>query len=288
MRTSIVVALAAVVLAAGAPAARAADDPHQEAQKLIKKLAKEKDPRFRAMAARDLGRLKVPEAVPALAAALKDKDASVRADSAKALREMGEAAADAKPELQEALLDSDGMTVWYAASALHGMGVVRTDLMPAYRRLLQDPSCDMRTSAALAAREYATVAELLPVALACRRDKDVKVSTKAIQLMGSLMKVKAAVPALVEVLSASPTMDLREQAARSLGEIGAAAKEAIPALTKALSDREWQVRTAAATALGEMGALARSAVPALKAAAADQEAYVRAAAERALTKIEAK
>ena len=55
----------------------------------------------------------------------------------------------------------------------------------------------------------------------------------------------------------------RLAAARSLGDMGANAKGAIPGLTKSLSDRDAFVRSAAAHSLGKIGPDAASAVPAM-------------------------
>ena len=58
-----------------------------------------------------------------------------------------------------------------------------------------------------------------------------------------------------------PDRDVRVSAVESLGELGAAAKEAVPDLVEVmLQDRDWSVRFAAAEALGKMQA---EAAPAL-------------------------
>ena len=172
------------------------------------------------MAAERLGNLRAVEAVPALAAALRDKDSGVRSNAAGALLEIGEPAKEAMPALREALLDSDSTTVWNAAGALHNMGVVTTDLMPAYRRLLQDPECDMKVSAAVAIAEYAPPEELLPIALECRggpaREYEVEKGVRS--LMTSIAKDRAALPLIVEALKTDRSWEVREWAARALGD----------------------------------------------------------------------
>lgn len=60
-------------------------------------------------------------------------------------------------------------------------------------------------------------------------------------------------------LLSDPDERLRAQAARSLGEMGSAARPAVPALRRALFDGEGAVRVAAARALGEVAD--ESAVP---------------------------
>ena len=75
----------------------------------------------------------------------------------------------------------------------------------------------------------------------------------------------------------------RRKAADSLGQLGAAAYPAVPALIKALSDADAGVRRSAAQALGRMGPQADAAVPALTAALADPNPGVRESAAQALT-----
>ena len=61
----------------------------------------------------------------------------------------------------------------------------------------------------------------------------------------------------------------------ALAEIGADAKEAVPALTDALKSKEVEVRGAAAHALGEIGPGAQSVIEALTGLLKDEDAYVR-------------
>lgn len=252
MKKTGVVVLATFALLASGPAARAGD-PHQEVLKLIKKLGKDKDPEERSSAAERLGDLKAAEAVPALAAALKDKDSSVRANASGSLLKLGDAAKDAMPALREALLDSDSTTVWNAAGALSNLGVITLELMPAYLRLLQDPECGMKVSAADAISEYAKPADLLPIAIECRHATSEEVGedpgSDARKLMNEIAKDKRAIPLLVERLRQDRDAEVREWAARSLGDLGLAAKAAIPELESALSDTAGGVREAAGRAL---------------------------------------
>jgi HEAT repeat protein len=247
-------ALLAAALVVCLGTAAHAGSPAEEAQKLIKKLTRDKNAENRANAAERLGNMKAAEAVPFLAAALKDKESSVRSSAAGALLEMGEAAKDAQPALQEALLDSDSTTVWNAAGALHNMGVVTTDLLPAYRRLLNDHDCDMRISAANAISEYATPAELMPIALDCRNTptRDFADGDDVRHLMATIAKDKAAIPLLAQTLERDPDWEVREWAAKALGDQGTKARSAIPALKGALQDRDDRVRTAAERALARV------------------------------------
>ena len=77
-------------------------------------------------------------------------------------------------------------------------------------------------------------------------------------------------------------------AAKSLGEMGVRASDAVPALALALRNKSKWIREAAAKALGVLDGAARDVLPALQAAAADPEPQVRAAAQKAIDQIEGK
>jgi HEAT repeat protein len=79
--------------------------------------------------------------------------------------------------------------------------------------------------------------------------------------------------------------DARRAAARALGEGGAEAKTAVPALITALKDRDTFVRRFSAQALGAIGPDAQSAVRSLTAALNDPKNEVRGAAVSALGKL---
>jgi HEAT repeat protein len=73
-----------------------------------------------------------------------------------------------------------------------------------------------------------------------------------------------------------------------LGQIGPAAKEAVPALIAVLKDEDSELRASAATALGGIGPAAKEAVPALSVALKDKDKRVREIAASALRKIRAR
>jgi HEAT repeat protein len=75
-------------------------------------------------------------------------------------------------------------------------------------------------------------------------------------------------------------------AARALGQMGAQAREALPALLQALQDREPLVRDAAADAIGCIGPDAPDATLALMQALTDTNSFVQATAAKALKKID--
>lgn len=112
----------------------------------------------------------------------------------------------------------------------------------------------VKVSAANAISEYAPPADLLPIALECR-----KTPTRAFangddvrSLMAAIARDRAALPLIAERLAGDPEWEVREWAARALGDAGLRAKAAIPALKAALNDRDDRVRTAAERALARV------------------------------------
>jgi HEAT repeat protein len=92
-------------------------------------------------------------------------------------------------------------------------------------------------------------------------------------------EVSAARPALEKLLG-SRNVKVRASAAAALGSIG---KESLPALLRALDDKEVVIRSIALTGIGEMGPDAREAAPALKKLLADKD--LRPEAAEALIRI---
>jgi len=89
------------------------------------------------------------------------------------------------------------------------------------------------------------------------------------------------VPALIQQLQAKSDTE-RRSAARALGKIGPAAREAVPALVATLEDSDPLVRWSARDALCKIGP---AAVPALIAAVKDNDRRVRRGAALALGQI---
>ena len=93
-----------------------------------------------------------------------------------------------------------------------------------------------------------------------------------------------AVPALVEALG-SDNESIRASAAYALGDIGSAAQDAVPSLTKALRDESAWVRRHATEALGLIGQPVQNTVPALIDLLYDEHYWIRDNAARALARL---
>src|SRR4051794_21937115 len=114
--------VALLVLAAFSAALPArAESPRDRALKLQKKLATDKNAEVRAESARTLGEMGAWDAVPALAKALEDPADEVRAASAGALVDLKEHARPAVPALEKALDDRYRSVRYNAVVALHNL-----------------------------------------------------------------------------------------------------------------------------------------------------------------------
>ncbi|NUQ65741.1 MAG: HEAT repeat domain-containing protein, partial [Pirellulales bacterium] len=91
------------------------------------------------------------------------------------------------------------------------------------------------------------------------------------------------VPVLMEDLNRPGTSP---EAAAMLGELGEAAKAAVPDLAKSLHSSDLLLRLAAAGALGKIGPAARPALPDLEKILQDESDEVRQAAQEALKQIQ--
>ena len=80
--------------------------------------------------------------------------------------------------------------------------------------------------------------------------------------MGGCQTQELKVERLIKALQ-DQEWEVRASAALALGDIGADAKDAVPALVKALQDQDEWVRSRATLALGRIGGGAKDAVPAL-------------------------
>jgi hypothetical protein len=107
----------------------------------------------------------------------------------------------------------------------------------------------------------------------------------AVETLGTMGDAgREAVPALIDALTKDSDVEVRKQAADVLGRMGETGREAVPALVEALrKNSDGGVRRSAANALGLLGETAREAVPALvKALGTDADESVRGRAANAL------
>src|SRR4028118_767336 len=217
----------------------------KEIASLIEKL-KTNDERELDAAIEKLGEIGEP-AIPALMAALQDKNLQVRRSAADVLRQIGRPAI---PALAKALKNSDAGVRRDAASALGDIGAEAKTALAQLVPLLKDSDAKVRSSAASALESIGAEAKIaLPQLVPLLKDSDAKVRSSAASALGSLgAEAKTALPQLVPLLKDSDA-HVRKSAASALGRIGAEAKTALPQLVLLLKDSDANVRGNAADAL---------------------------------------
>jgi HEAT repeat protein len=183
-------------------------------------------PRVRREAAAALGRLgpKASGAVAQLQKALQDDVPEVRLEAVVALAEIGSASQPAVQDLTALVNGDDPVARKPAAYALGRIGSGAKDAVPALRRLQQSRDRLEQTVAAWALVQIAPDADI----------------------------IKMTVPLMIEALKNSPRADMRVEAARTLGQIGAGSEAAREALTAASKDADEAVRKAATDALARL------------------------------------
>jgi HEAT repeat protein len=187
---------------------------------------------------------------------------------------------DAIPALAQALSDVDEPVRLNAAMALAGAGEAALPVLDHALRTSLGPA---RRHAAHALSEMGPPA--LELLVKRSRDADEQVAINAVDAMGNMgASAAAAEPALRGALN-SDNPWLRRHAAEALGILGPSAAPAVPDLAAALRDEHPYVRFNVATALARIGPSAAQGVPALVDALDDSDRYARGWAAQALQRI---
>jgi HEAT repeat protein len=245
------------------------------------------------------------EAQSALIETLKrDESPDVRWRAALALGFKGPGARDAVPHLLEALKDkskgkeSDRVCEG-AISALEEIGPDAEAAVPTLLGLLAGKDRELRSHAAGALGRIAPTnpAVVRPLIKALNDKEDCALRVGAASSLGLIgLGARDAIPDLIEALKAEGIQDLDTSenltrlAAWALGQMGEAAKAAVPALTRIFQKKteNTALLTTVAESLGMIGAPAKSAIPVLSAAAENErEDYrLRKAASEAVKRIQ--
>src|SRR5438132_2365049 len=183
--------------------------------------------------------------VRALIARLKDENAGVRAAAARSLGHLSDPRA--VPPLIDVLADSDGEVRSAAVEALADLGDPRA--IGPIAGLLKDPVADVKRNALGALSHFDQAVPTAPV-LALLDDPDADVRHEAIDLLEHLHARSAA--GAVARLIHDPSPDVRHSVVSTLGNLGA--QSAATAITEALSDANADVRQAALGALNDLKA----------------------------------
>ncbi|MEO2025979.1 MAG: HEAT repeat domain-containing protein [Fuerstiella sp.] len=206
--------------------------------------------------------------VPLLVARLSDENKLVVRSAASALGEVGSNAELVLPKLQPLLVDDSASVRAIALSALAEFGPLAQKTIPAVCGMVNDDSTIVRAAAARALGQIGEGSEEAVHALMDAIDDPHGGVT--IQAANSLSQLGATgVPALIRLLDKPHYRDL---AVTVLGEIGPAAKTAVPALVALLKSDNEQLRRESFIALATIGPEATAAVPALLKILRDPEA----------------
>jgi HEAT repeat protein len=224
---------------------------------------KDDNPFVRGIVVAALGRLGLVgdarEITPALAEALADKDFTVRSGAAEALKRLGPKARPAIPALVVALKDRDARVGRIAAETLGAFGASSKSAVPSLIEIVKDRRSGARAAAATALGNIGQEADaVVPVLIDVLKQPGNDVGTQLAVREALAPFGPRAVRALVAVVSdpsegtKTEGLDARCEAASTLGMMGPNAKEAIPALMRAMLDKNGSLRASAAQALEEI------------------------------------
>ena len=225
-------------------------------------------------------------AVPALMEALKDTDASVRAEAAFALGNIPGDMRLAVPALIEALQDSEQPVREEATQSLGRIAQSPELAVPALVGELKRN--DTRRYAMDALIKFGPAAKPgAPALIVLLKEKDPYLPWYVAQVLGAIgPEAQDAEPALLDMLRGTDDQD-RLEAAEALGKIGRDQAEAVAVTTPLLAAGDTHDRTRAAAVLGDLGLAAGPSVPALTKALSDEDEDVRRIAAATLSKIAA-
>jgi HEAT repeat protein len=241
------------------------------------KALKHADPKVRYQAAQTLGQLGpvAKFAVPDLREALADKHPLVRVKAAEALWRIEKTSTTIlMPVLLAAMKDKEARVRAAAPPVIALFGAKATAGLPALTEALKDKEFEVKLAAIAALGDLGSLAKgqagaLLDLAY----EKDFFLVEPfvgaALANMGD-----GAIPALTKALGEELT-DRRRVAAYALGSMGPKAAPAAEALGKALQTGDVGVRIMAARALGKIGPAAKATVPQLEKALESKDADVR-------------
>lgn len=281
-------------------------DELKEIRALAARVGRGRHPALKGKAITELGRYgpKAEAAVPALAAAMKDRDVSVASSAAAALGKVGRYSKEAVKALTEAV--SKGRDVHIRTAAAEGLGRIGPLALPAASTLvaaLTDEEPDLRREAALALGHLGPEAEKLAVTpLEGRLDDEPRIRIAAAISLARLGRGGEA--RVVEVLRAAVPegsrlpIEVRHEACEALSLVGPAARAALTALIGVVREQarihpalpyqeqrleqHHALRRAAVKALGALGD--PEALPALR--DAEEEPALTEAARAAIAQLE--
>ena len=209
-------------------------------------------------------------------------ESAVRRRAADSLALMGKDAAPAAKTLVAALADADPLVRGVAARAVGELAPDAPGAVPAL--VTQFPDIDAIRAVA---KFKAGGADAVPELTKLLTHEDSTIRWQAVRTLGKIGEpALVTLPNLIDMMSGDAVSLVREHAAEAAGDIGPAAKDAVPALTKAMSDADHKVRRDAVRSLGQIGAAAKPALAKVKELRKDPEEIVRDAATKSARQID--
>lgn len=259
---------------------------------LVASMLEDTDPRVRNSAHRALEKLRVNlvDHADDIVAALGHESPDVRDHAAERLGEMRPRPLHAVVPLAQALLNDESLRVREsAARALRNIGTEASAAIPELLTAMHAGSRDQREAASsvLGSVSLGDRDDIDALVRTSTSDSELSVRLAA---RGSLVRMARTSPAIFDryaEAAASPGPVARRVALiDALGRLGEAAAPAVPALLVALREGTAEVREEAARSLGRIGADAADALlPLRRVAAWDRSQGVRDAAEQAIKSI---
>ena len=230
-------------------------------------------------------------ALKTLIAALKDSDVGVRAAAADALGKIGPDAKAAVPEMLPLLKESDASVRFTTIFAYSRIGPAAAFVAPDINIIFEtDPSSDVRREAARTLGLIGTSATrfVLPTIIkVLREDKSEEVRRQAAQTLAKMGDIKPVMKETLEIFRADKDRYVRLHLVRSIAAaLGSNLKDYVKDLADWLNkDPDADVRLAIVQELGDLGVAAKEAIPALLDAENDVVIPVREAAKQAVLQV---
>jgi HEAT repeat protein len=224
------------------------------------------------------------EAVPALIEALEDEDVNVRQAACASIAMLGPRAKAAVPVLCEKLKKGDAGLSVYAIGAFQQMGPQAKDAVPALCAALKNRT-GSAMDAALALGEIGPEAKEAVPALADLLHNGTRLHRLvAARSLWRITQSKEAMAFLIQEVQDN-TNPYRGHAANFLGKFGPAARDAVPALVKALAEDKSDDLFKILDALQEIGSDDKVVVPSVVMILKHQDSSLRAHAAHKLATI---
>lgn len=251
-------------------------DPKLAVKPLLKLLV-EKNDVVRLSAGEALGRFKVA-AVPGLGDALQDDWKTIRLEAARALGEIGPEARSVVGKFQPAITGPDGDV---ADEALRALVKIGPDAVKTYRIALDHERDEVRQRAVVALESMgAKAAPFLADGLSAKSLTTRRQVAGLLSRMG--LKEDVLVPALSRAL-AEKDRELRLNSLHALMPLAVGAQSAVPAILETLKEKDADIRIAALTVLREIPIESMAIVDAVHPFARDENETIQRLAREVLS-----